>query len=91
MPNSDSIFMLDVYSKNDGELVVSLIADYLNQKIEYFTKVNIKGEDIWHNVQLPINKFKTKEGMPLKDCTKIQAMTINVRESEYLINNALWI
>ncbi|MBE5737226.1 MAG: hypothetical protein E7348_02375 [Clostridiales bacterium] len=90
-PNSDSIFMLDVYSEKDGELVVCLIADYPSVKTEYFARVSIKGEDIWHNVQLPMNKFKTAEGMPLKDYSKIQAMSINVNGSEYLVNNALWI
>lgn len=90
-PNSDSILMLDVYAKKDGELVVCLIADYLNSKSEYFARVSISGKDIWHNVKLPLNKFKTVEGMPLKDYSKIQAMSINVQGSEYLINNALWV
>lgn len=90
-PTNNSILMLDVYAKEQAELVVTLIADYFGSKVEYLARVNIRGGDIWHNVKIEINKFKTVDGMPLKDYSKIQACVFNVEGSEYLINNALWL
>jgi hypothetical protein len=43
------------------------------------------------NVKIEMNKFKTAEGRALKGYADIQAITVNVEDSEYLINNVLWI
>ncbi len=90
-PIDGSMLMLDVYSKERATLEVKLISDYFGNKIEYLTRVDILGGDVWHNVQMEINRFKTAEGMPLKSYKKITAAEINVIGSDYLINNALWV
>ena len=83
--------MLDVFSKQKATLEVKLITDYFGNKTEYLTRVDILGGDVWHNVKMEINRFKTVEGMPLKSYQKVTAAEINVIDSEYLINNALWV
>lgn len=90
-PSDAAILMLDVYSKNEGELVIKMIADYLGEKTEYVSRQKIIGGDVWHNVKIGINKFKTAEGLVLKEYSKIEAISINVENSDYLINNMLWI
>jgi len=90
-PKNASMLMLDVYAKEKTSLVVKLISDYFGNKIEYFVNVNLLGGDVWHNVMIEMNKFKTAEGMVLKDYAKIDAIEINVDEGEYLINNVLWV
>lgn len=91
MPNNSAIFMLDVYAKQQAVLEVKLIADYFSLKTEYVARVNLVGGDFWSNVQIGMNKFKTAEGIVLKDYSKISALEINVNGVDYLINNALWI
>ena len=47
--------------------------------------------DVWHNVKITRNKFKTAEGMPLKNYDKINAIAFVGEDCEFLINNALWV
>ena len=54
-------------------------------------RVNVFGGDVWHNVQLEKNRFKTAEGMVLKSYEKIDAIEFSVDEGEFLLNNALWV
>ncbi len=91
IPKDDAIMMIDVYSKQEAELIVTLTADYFGAKTEYIARVSVRGGDVWHNVKIEKNKFKTAEGRTIKDYSTIQAITVNVEGSEYLINNALWI
>ena len=91
MPINGSMLMLDVYAKQESMLTVKLIVDVLGSKIEYFSKIKMLGGDIWQNVQIDMNKFKTAEGMVLKDYLKINALEMHVEGSEYLINNVLWV
>ncbi len=90
-PKNGSMLMLDVYAKLQSTLTVKLISDYFGTKTEYFVKVSLLGGDVWHNVMLEMNKFKTAEGMVLKDYSKINALEIKASGSDYLINNVLWI
>ncbi len=90
-PLDDAMFMFDVYSKNAGQMNVKLIADYFGNKIEYGYKVNLSGGDVWQNVKIEKTKFKTAEGMTLKELNKIQAIEVCVESGEYLLNNALWV
>ncbi len=90
-PKDGSMFMLDVYVKEQSCLTVKLISDYFGAKTEYFVKVNLLGGDVWHNTRIEMNKFKTAEGMVLKEYSKIEALEVSVDEGEYLINNALWV
>jgi hypothetical protein len=46
---------------------------------------------VWQNVKIELSKFKTAEGMSLKDISIIDAIAFSVDGGEYLINNALWV
>ena len=89
-PSDGAMLMLDVYTKESATLTVKLITDYFGNKNEYLARVKVLGGDVWHNVMLECSKFKTEEGLPLKSYEKIQALSIDA-DSEYLINNALWV
>ncbi len=90
-PNDGAMFMIDVFAKEKSTLTIKLIANYFGDKIEYVSNTNILGGEVWHNVQIDMNKFKTVEGMPLKGYAKIEAIEIDVKDTEFLINNALWV
>ena len=90
-PMDGAMLMLDVYAEKQSQLEVSLIEDYYGQRIEYVATVNILGGDVWHNVQIETNRFKTAEGRSLKSYERISVIEINVLGSDYLINNALWV
>ena len=51
----------------------------------------IKKGEVWHNVVIPINKFKTQEGMLLKSYQNVNAIVIESENDDYLINNVMWI
>ncbi len=89
-PNDDAILMFDVYVKEDAEVSVSLIADYFGQSIVYTATVNVVGGELWHNFKFNRAKFKTAEGMSLRNYQKIQAIAFNA-QTDALINNALWV
>ena len=89
-PNDDSILMFDVYSKTSGEIRVSLVADYFGKKTVYTERVKLLGGDVWQNVKIAINRYKTPEGMGLKTYEKIEAIQFDGQD-EFLINNALWV
>ena len=91
LPMDGAMLMMDVYAKEKSVLSVKLISDYAGNKIEYIARANVLGGDVWHNVQLDMNKFKTEEGMSLKSYEKINAVEFNVEGTEYLINNVLWV
>ncbi len=90
-PADGSMFMIDVFAKGQAMLTIKLITDYFGEKTEYMYSTNILGGDIWHNVQIDMNKFKTAEGRTIKEYAKVEAIEIDVKGSEYLINNALWV
>lgn len=89
-PNENAILMFDIYSQEDTEYTVSLIADYFGERMVYSVTGSIRGGEIWHNVKINRAKFKTLEGRPLKDYQKIEALGFET-EKESLINNALWV
>ncbi len=90
MPSDGSILMFDAFSKKSGELTVKLIADYFGNKIEYLSNVKLVGGEVWQNVKLETNRFKTVEGMPLKTYEIINAVEF-ISENEVMLNNALWV
>ncbi len=90
-PKNSAMLLLDVYAKKQTTLLVKLISDYFGTKTEYLVRVQLLGGDVWHNVMLSMNKFKTAEGMALKTYEKIEALEISTDDGEYLINNVLWI
>ena len=90
-PKDGSMLLLDAYVKEPKQLTVKLISDYFGERTEYFVKINLLGGDIWQNKIIEMNKFKTAEGMTLKNYSKIEALEISADDGEYLINNALWV
>lgn len=90
-PTDGAMFMIDVYAKEQATLTIKLITNYFGNKVEYLYNTNVLGGEVWHNVQIDMNKFKTVEGMSLKEYSKVEAIEIDVKETEFLINNALWV
>ncbi len=90
-PTDGAMFMIDVYAKEKSTLTIKLITNYFGNKTEYLYSADVLGGDVWHNVQIDMNKFKTIEGMSLKEYAKVQAIEIDVKDTEFLINNALWV
>ncbi len=90
-PKDDAMLMFDYYSKEESVLTVKMIADYLGEKTEYLCEIKCRGGDVWHNVKLERNRFKTAEGRNLKSYEKIDAMAFESDKEEWLINNALWV
>lgn len=90
-PQEGAMLMLDAYCKNGGTLTIKLISDYFGECVEYETKAQIAGGDVWHNFKFEMSKFKTAEGRPLKDYDILNAIEILVDGEDYLINNVLWV
>ena len=88
--SNDSILMLDVYSKEKGELKITLFADYFGEKTEFFVTVPLCGGRVWQNVKVDIARFKTAEGRPIKFAERLNALNI-CADGKYLINNVLWL
>ena len=83
------MFMLDVYVNGGGDFYVKAITDYFGKKTEYVATIKLVG-DLWQNVQVEINNFKTAEGMSLKSYDNVQALEFSAAQ-EFLINNLLWV
>ena len=88
-PAQGAILMLDVFVKNGCDFRVTAISDYFGKKTEYVADVKLFG-DLWQNIKLENNNFKTAEGMSLKSYEKIEALEFSAEE-EFLINNLLWV
>ena len=87
-PQDGSMIMLDANLKRDGEVTVSLVADYFGKKTTYTSRISVKGGEVWNNIKLESKNFKTEEGLNLKTFENIEAIIINA-DTEYLINNLL--
>ena len=90
-PDPEALMMLDVYVKDGGMFTVRLVSDYFGaNRTEYSASVKINGGGVWQNVKLEKNRFKTAEGLTLKNYDKIEAMEFYA-DNEFLINNVLWV
>ncbi len=89
-PQDEAILMLDAYVKNCEHLTIKLIADYFGEKTEYTYTAKIVCNDLWQNIKIEQNNFKSPLGMALKSYSTIQAIEISAL-GEYAINNVLWI
>ncbi len=90
LPIEGAILMFDAYMEEAGIFTVKLISDYYGQKTTYIANVKLYGGDIWQNVKLDMSRFKTAEGMALKDYSVINAVEFSA-DGEFLLNNALWV
>ena len=88
-PEQGAMLMLDVFIEGGGDFYVKAISDYYGKKTEYVAKINVFG-DLWQNVQLEINNFKTAEGMGFKSYDIIEALEFS-SDKDFLINNLLWV
>lgn len=88
-PTDNSMLMLDVFAKGGGNFCVKAISDYFGKKTEYIAQVKLFG-DLWQNVKIEINNFKTAEGMGLKSYEMVEALEFTA-DKEFLINNLLWV
>lgn len=90
-PIDDAILMADIYVKEDAEVKISLLCSMKTEDfIEYSYTLNLKGGEIWHNVKMEMNRFKSEEGRVLKSYSNVNALKITT-DKEYLINNVLWV
>ena len=88
-PIQGAMLMFDVFVKGDGNLTVKAITDYFGAKNVYYSQTKLFG-DLWQNVKIEINYFKTVEGMGLKSYDSVEALEFSADE-EFLINNILWV
>lgn len=91
-PKEDALLMFDVFSKTSGVIKVSLHAEISKTEVLYTANVKVL-ENVWQNVKLYKNSFKTKDGAPIKDFSNVFALSMCSEndETEFLINNALWV
>ncbi len=90
-PQDDAMLMFDIYAKESGAMQVKLVCDYFGEKVEYINNVSLLGDEVWQNVQIEINKFKTEQGISLKSYEKVEAIEFICDHNKFLINNALWV
>lgn len=88
-PAQGAMLMLDVFVKGGGDFCVKAITDYYGRKTEYTAKINIFG-DLWQNVKLETNNFKTAEGMGLKSYENVEALEFS-SAGKFIVNNLLWV
>ena len=86
-PPSDSIFLLDVFSESDSVITVSLVS---KDKKEYSFIINAAASKVLSNYKIAVGKFKSRDGLSMKDYSSAVAIKIT-GEGKYLINNFLWI
>lgn len=90
-PNDDAILVMDVYVQKDGEFSATLVAENADGNVvEYTYSVNLVGGDLWHNLKIELQRFKSAEGRLLKSYENVFAIKFNA-EGKYLINNALFL
>ena len=88
-PTDGAIIMADVYMKNGGNLRIELVAESGGVKTTYAAQERIF-VDLWQNVRVESNRFKTAEGKPLKSFESVIAMKL-FADGEFLVNNLLWV
>ncbi len=90
-PNDDAILIMDVYVQKDGYFTATLMAESADGSItEYSYSVNLVGGDLWHNLKIELQRFKSAEGRLLKSYENVFAVKFYA-EGKYLINNALFL
>ena len=88
-PLQGAILMFDVFVKGGGNFRVNAVTRYFGEKTVYTAQIKLFG-DLWQNVKIEINNFKTEQGLGLKSYDNIEALEFYSDES-FLINNILWV
>lgn len=86
-PSPDSFFMLDVFFESDGIVTVSLLSA---DKEKYSFVAESKASKVWRNYKIALGKFKSAEGLSLKDYSQAVAVLIT-GEGKFIVNNFLWL
>lgn len=86
-PKEDAILMLDVFSKEESTITVSLTD---SDGIVYSSVALVNGGKVWFNLKFEKQRFKTKEGRILRSYDRLCKLQIESDKS-CLINNALWV
>ena len=62
---------------------------YKETQVEYVAEVELEGEEVWRNVMLNVNKFKTAEAKILKSFENVNVVEF-IKDGEFLLNNIIW-
>lgn len=90
-PNEDAILLMDVCLEEDGQFAISLLSKGVNGEItEYTYVVPLLGGDLWHNLKVELNRFKSLEGRLLKSYETVFAVKFNA-DKKFMINNLLFL
>ena len=66
--SDESFIKFDVYSEYVDNLTVKITSV---DGVEFFTSIKLKGGDFWQPIMIEINDFKDKNGISIKDYSKI--------------------
>ncbi len=90
-PREDAILVMDVSLVKDGQFTATLLSEGANGEItEYTYVVPLLGGDLWHNLKIELNRFKSLEGRLLKSYDTVFAVKFNA-DQKFLINNVLFL
>lgn len=89
-PKEGSILLVDIYAPDGGDFKVSLTEGVLKDEVVYSATANVSGGEVWHKCSFNLNKFKTAEGLVVRDISRINSIIFEF-EGKYLLNNILWV
>lgn len=88
--SSDSVLMLDVYSKAKQTLTVSVVTNWADENQKIFIKtVELCGGEFWQKISISLNSMKSAEGESLQQQDKAQLLAFDA-ESDVTVNNLLF-
>jgi len=88
---ADSIFVLDIYSRDNITFKVTVYTGCgETDETEYTMEVDVPKGEVWQQVMLGIKDLKTKDGMTINDCGKIDKIGFSAN-GFFVINNVLLI
>lgn len=83
--NDSSFVKFDAYTNVPDTITLTLTTE---NGFEYFVKIELLGQDLWQNQSINLTDFKTEIGMPIKDFSNIESITVTSLGS-VLVNNFL--
>ncbi len=90
-PANDAMMVLSVCAKENFKVTVELLVNaFTDEQKSYFATFNLKGGNLWHELNIELAKFKTAEGYSLKTYEKVGAIKIYA-DKDFCINNLLWV
>ena len=90
-PSDDAMMVLSVCSKEDFKVTAELVVNALtSEEKSYYATYNLKGGNLWHELNVELAKFKTAEGYSLKTYANVGAIKIYA-DKDFFVNNLLWV